>query len=139
MSWLLTTLFRWGLWFLLTSDATSLNLVIGFAVAVVLPRSRHRDRARSGLVRALIAALVAVPKAYLEAAALLGAQHEHEQWIALPSRSRGDVLVMFLEVLAITLTPFTLVLGLSSADGTPIYSVHSLRPVRHRQIPADHP
>jgi multicomponent Na+:H+ antiporter subunit E len=132
MIWLLTTVFRWGLWFLLTSDASVLNLGLGLAVAVFLPRSRRVCRSRSELGRALWAALVAVPKAYLEAAALLGAKAEQERWLTVPSRSRGDVLVMFLEVLAITLTPFTLVLGVSAGDGSPLYNVHALKPLRER-------
>ncbi|MEB3172324.1 MAG: sodium:proton antiporter [Cyanobacteriota bacterium] len=139
MAWLLTTLFRWVLWFLLTSDASVLNLGIGLVVAALLPRSRQGRRSRSGFLRALLGALVAVPQAYLEAAALLGASGEQEQWLEQPSHSRGDALVMFLEVLAITLTPFTLVLGLSSADGSPVYRVHSLRPQRPSPIAGGRP
>ncbi|MFM1812295.1 MAG: hypothetical protein RLZZ336_1233 [Cyanobacteriota bacterium] len=135
MDWLLTTLFRWGLWFLLTSDGSVLNLTIGLVVAVLLPRSRRVSRWHPGLGRALLTALAAVPQAYLEAAACLMAKAEQEQWIEQPSRSGGDPLVMFLEVLAITLTPFTLVLGLGPGDGSPVYRVHSLRP-RKRPRPA---
>ncbi len=132
MTWTLTTAFRLGLWFLLTSDASPLNLAIGLLVAVLLPRSRRLRRSRAGLGRALLGALAAVPQAYLEAAALVGASAEQEQVIEQPSHSRGDPLVMFLEVLAITLTPFTLVLGLSPGDGSPLYRVHSLRPLRRQ-------
>lgn len=130
MAWLLTTLFRLGLWFLLTSDASALNLGIGLVVAVLLPRPRKARGSRRGLARALLAALAAVPQAYLEAAALLRSNAEYERWSEQPSRSGGDPLVMFLEVLAITLTPFTLVLGLSPADGSPVYRVHSLLPLK---------
>jgi multicomponent Na+:H+ antiporter subunit E len=130
MAWLVTTLFRLGLWFLLTSDASALNLGIGLVVAVLLPRSRKARGSRQGLARALLRALAAVPQAYLEAAAFLQSSTEQEQWIEQPSRSGGDPLVMFLEVLAITLTPFTLVLGLSPGDGSPVYRVHSLRPLK---------
>lgn len=56
----------------------------------------------------------------------------HAQGPRQPLGPPSQRLVIFLEVLAITLTPFTLVLGLSRVDGRPIYRIHQLRPLpRH--------
>jgi multicomponent Na+:H+ antiporter subunit E len=130
MAWLLTTAFRWALWFLLTNDGSSLNLAIGLVVALLLPRARRANRSLPALLRAMAQALVAIPKAYVEAVALLGAASKREDWIEQPSHSRHDPLLIFLEVLAITMTPFTIVLGLSQDGGPLRYRVHRLMPAR---------
>jgi len=91
------------------------------------------------VLRALRRSLVAVPAAYGEALALIGAGgNEQERWLEQPAGLPSQRLVIFLEVLAITLTPFTIVLGLSRADGRSIYRIHQLRPrPLHKPSPDD--
>lgn len=134
--------FRLLLWILLTSDLGAPNLVIGLAVALVLPQAHHRRQPLLPLLRALVASLVAIPLAYGEAMALIANRGpEQERWIERSASGSTAPLVVFLEVLAITLTPFTIVLGVSSSAAGSRYRIHQLRPGRGRQseslVPAE--
>jgi multicomponent Na+:H+ antiporter subunit E len=129
MGFLLSCLLRLLLWYLLTADSSAVNLLIGVALALLLPHAQGPRQPLGPLLRALWRALVAVPQAYGEALALIGGGREQERWLEQPASPPSQRLVIFLEVLAITLTPFTLVLGLSRADGRPIYLSHELRPL----------
>lgn len=128
MGVLLSCLLRLLLWYLLTADSSAVNLAIGVALALLLPHAQGPRQPLGPLLRALWQALVAVPLAYGEALALIAGGREQERWLEQPASPPSQRLVIFLEVLAITLTPFTLVLGLSRVDGRPIYRLHQLRP-----------
>lgn len=130
MAWIFSTAFRVLLWFLLTSDGTPLNLLIGLAIALCLPRSRSGRWPLRQLIRVAGQSLVAIPKAYAEALTLLVAPGEKERFIVLPGSGVASPLVVFLEVFAITLTPFTIVLGVQSDANALRYRVHQLLPSR---------
>ncbi len=130
MAWIVSTAFRVLLWFLLTSDGTPLNLLIGLVIALCLPRSRSGRWPLRQLIRVLAQSLVAIPKAYAEALTLLVAAGEKERFILLPGSGSASPLVVFLEVFAITLTPLTIVLGVQSDTNALSYRVHQLLPSR---------
>ncbi|MEB3184538.1 MAG: sodium:proton antiporter [Cyanobacteriota bacterium] len=130
IAWLLSTGFRLLLWFLLTSDGTALNLLIGLALAVSLPRSGSGRWPLRRLGPVMLQSLVAIPRAYAEAVALVVAPAERERFIVLSGSGNPSPLVVFLEVFAITLTPFTIVLGVQSDANALRYRVHQLLPSR---------
>jgi multicomponent Na+:H+ antiporter subunit E len=136
MGYVLSCLFRLLLWGLLTADTSAPNLLIGLGLAVLLPHARGPGQPLAPLLRALGRSLIAVPLAYGEALALIcGSRGEQESWIERPASSTSSRLVVFLEVLAITLTPFTIVLGLDRLNGQPSYRIHQLRPHRPSEEP----
>jgi len=130
IAWLLSTGFRLLLWFLLTSDGTALNLLIGLALALSLPRSGSGRWPLRCLGPVMLQSLVAIPRAYAEAVTLVVAPAERERFIVLPGSGNPSPLVVFLEVFAITLTPFTIVLGVQSDANALRYRVHQLLPSR---------
>lgn len=131
MVFLLSCLFRLLLWTLLTSDLSAVNLAIGVGLALLLPHARGPREPLAPTLRALMRSLIAVPLAYGEAFALIGSgDREDESWIERPAGDPRHRLLIFLEVLAITLTPFTIVLGLSNGERGPHYTIHQLRPRR---------
>ncbi|MEN9541083.1 MAG: hypothetical protein RLZZ459_1174 [Cyanobacteriota bacterium] len=131
MVFLLSCLFRLLLWTLLTADLSALNLAIGVGLALLLPHARGPRQPLAPTLRALLRSLIAVPLAYGEALALIGSgDREEESWIERPASDPRHRLLIFLEVLAITLTPFTIVLGLSNSERGPQYTIHQLRPSR---------
>jgi multicomponent Na+:H+ antiporter subunit E len=139
MGFLLSCLFRLLLWGLLTADTSTINLLIGAALALLLPHAQGPRQPLAPLLRALWRALVAIPLAFGEALALIGGSAgEQEHWLEQPASAPSQRLVIFLEVLAITLTPFTLVLGLTRVDGRPIYRIHQLRPLPPGRPPEPH-
>ena len=131
MVFLLSCLFRLLLWTLLTADLSAVNLAIGIGLSLLLPHARGPRQPLAPTLRALGRSLVAVPLAYGEAFALIGSgDREVESWIERPAGDPRHRLLIFLEVLAITLTPFTIVLGLSNGERGPHYTIHQLRPRR---------
>ena len=122
------------LWVLLTGDLRPLNLGIGLAVAILLPRAHsHREPIRP-LLRALWDAAIAIPLAYGEAIALiLAGGRERCECTERDASRRATPVVIFLELLAITITPFTLVLDLhrvhpSQPESPMSFRIHRLRP-----------
>jgi alkaline phosphatase D len=81
MGFLLSCLLRLLLWYLLTADSSAVNLLIGVALALLLPHAQGRRQPLGPLLRALWRALVAVPQAYGEALALIGGGREQERWL----------------------------------------------------------
>ncbi|MCP9848895.1 Na+/H+ antiporter subunit E [Cyanobium sp. Morenito 9A2] len=122
---LLTTALRLTLWCLLTSDLSPLNLGLGLAVALLLPH-RRRTLPLGAFLAALGQALVAIPQAYGEAFRLMLARQPLNGLVREPSQAEGSDLVIALEIFRLSVTPFTLVLGLES-DGRH-YRVHRRRP-----------
>ena len=123
------------LWVLLTGDLRPLNLGIGLAVAILLPRAHsHREPIRP-LLRALWDAAIAIPLAYGEAIALiLAGGREGCECTERDASRRATPVVIFLELLAITITPFTLVLDLHRVEQpghSPRlrYRIHRLQPL----------
>ena len=133
MAFVLSCLFRLLLWALLTADLSAINLAIGVGLALLLPHARGPGEPLGPTLRAQLRSLAAVPLAYGEALALMVAgDREREGWIERPAGDPSNRLLIFLEVFAITLTPFTIVLGLSEGSRGPHYTIHQLRPRRRR-------
>lgn len=129
MTLALTTVLRLLLWALLTGDGSAVNLAIGLAVALLLPRAR-RPLPLKAFGLALAQALAAIPQAYAEAFHLLLARRHRQRIVRVESHSQGSAPVIALEIARISLTPFTLVLGLES-DGRH-YRVHERLPEERR-------
>jgi multicomponent Na+:H+ antiporter subunit E len=125
---LLTTGFRLAVWCLLTADLSRINLLIGLVVALLLPRAQSRPLPLRALLRALGRSLLAVPQAYLEALWLIVGREPQEAEISEATTDATIPLLVFLDVFRITLTPFTIVLGLE--DGGRRYRIHALTPRR---------
>lgn len=130
ITWLLSTGFRVLLWFLLTSDGTVVNLLIGLGLAVSLPRAGSGRWPARRLGKVILQSLVAIPRAYVEALALIFAPAEQERFTVQSGSGSSSPLVVFLEVFAITLTPFTIVLGVQADADALRYRVHQVLPRR---------
>jgi multicomponent Na+:H+ antiporter subunit E len=128
MSRLILIALRMLIWLLLTADPDELNVVIGLVVSLALPLPRRvRSLTPAQLRRALVASLAAVPQAYSEAVQLLLHRRLEESVLhdePAQASGRPSSLLVFLDVFRITITPFTIVLGLD--DGGRSYRVHHL-------------
>lgn len=132
---LLSTAFRLFLWGLLTADPSPANLLIGLAVALLIPRARSRPIPAGALLTAIGRSLLAVPLAYGEALALITARSVEETELTEPATEPAVPLLIFLDVFRITLTPFTIALGLIPEAGGHRYRIHRLRPGRPHHPP----
>jgi multicomponent Na+:H+ antiporter subunit E len=127
---LLSTAFRLLLWGLLTADPSPTNLLIGVVVALLIPRARSRPIPAAALLAAVGRSLLAIPLAYAEALALITARSVEESEITQPATAPTIPLLIFLDVFRITLTPFTIALGLIPDPAGDRYRIHQLRPRR---------
>jgi multicomponent Na+:H+ antiporter subunit E len=121
----LSIILRLTIWFLLTANFTPANIVIGVAIAMLLPGNPKTGGRLKDWLRALGEVLVAVPKAYIEAVELLFRPHDVEEVVmerVPPRRSPG---LIFLDIFLITFTPKTIVLKYHEAGW---YEVHQVRP-----------
>lgn len=101
---------RLVIWFLLTANFTVANIIIGIAIAILLPRSTTTPGRLQDLLKALGKIILAIPQAYLEAVQLILQPHTQEEIVmdrVAPRRSRG---LVFLDIFLITFTPKTTVL-----------------------------
>lgn len=101
---------RLAIWFLLTADLSLANIIIGVAIAFLLPRSYTSPGALKDWLRVLWEIVVAIPQAYIEAIQIMLRPHNQEA-IACervkPQRTPG---LIFLDIFLITFTPKTIVL-----------------------------
>jgi multicomponent Na+:H+ antiporter subunit E len=130
----LTIAFRLALWCLLTADPRPVNLAIGLVVALLLPSHRGHGLPPRQLAAAVGRTLRVIPQAYAEAFRMMRIPHGRERLTEItasepvgPGRSRrAPGLLVFLDLLRISFTPLTLVLGISG-DGRH-YLLHLLEP-----------
>jgi len=101
---------------------------------LLLPRDTHAKEPLLPFLRAVGTSLVAIPTAYGEALALMLANgREQVDCTQKQISAHASSRVVFLELLAITITPFTLVLDLHRTDPShpesPMsFRIHRLRP-----------
>jgi multicomponent Na+:H+ antiporter subunit E len=106
---ILELILRLTIWFLLTSDLSLTNIVIGVVVALIIPRNATRSAPIREWLRTLWKSLIAVPQAYMEAIEIILRPHRYEEITlekVLPHRTPG---LVFLDIFIITFTPKTIV------------------------------
>lgn len=108
ISWL-DLILRLTIWFLLTADTSWANIVLGIAIALLLPRKYSAPGVVKDWLRVLWEILVAIPQAYLEAVEIMLRPHKYEDVVTervKPNRTPG---LIFLDIFLITFTPKTIV------------------------------
>lgn len=120
----LNLILRLTIWFLLTSDLSLANIIIGVSVALLLPGRNKAPEALKDWLRVLGEVIVAIPQAYIEAFEIMFRPHKHEDVIrerVKPQRTPG---LIFLDIFLITFTPKTIVLKYQEKGW---YEVHRVR------------
>ncbi|MBE9125443.1 MULTISPECIES: Na+/H+ antiporter subunit E [unclassified Coleofasciculus] len=120
----LNLILRLTIWFLLTSDLSLANIIIGVSIAFLLPGRNKAPEALKDWLRVLGEIIVAIPQAYIEAFEIIFRPHNHEDVImerVKPQRTPG---LIFLDIFLITFTPKTIVLKYHERG---LYEVHRVR------------
>lgn len=133
MGRVITVALRLLIWLLLTGDPGRVNVLVGVLVAVLLPMSRRSRRLPlRPLLVALRDSLLAIPQAFAEGWVLLRSGRALSERLESQRFSDCDsALLIFLEVFRVTLTPFTIALGLEA--GGHAFRVHRLAPPEQRR------
>ncbi|MEO0433299.1 MAG: Na+/H+ antiporter subunit E [Cyanobacteria bacterium J06656_5] len=127
----LDLLLRLTIWFLITADGSLPNILIGVAVALLLPWRYHRKgptmlpEILKEWLHVLWEIVQAIPQAYIEAIEIMVRPHRHEAIVherVRPYRTPG---LIFLDIFLITFTPKTIVVRCNDEDGR--YDVHRIQ------------
>ncbi|MEL6351468.1 MAG: cation:proton antiporter [Cyanobacteria bacterium J06627_28] len=106
-------LLRLAVWFLLTSDLTWPNIILGGMISLLLPTFGPRSFIAPAIIKdwlqILWEILVAIPKAYFEAFEMIFRPHQDEEITPVPSKPRRTPGLLFLDIFLITFTPKSIV------------------------------
>lgn len=107
----LNIILRLAIWFLLTADFSLPNILIGIAIALLLPLpwGKKSSTALKDWLRVFWEVIVAIPQAYVEAIQIMLLPHKYEKMVTetiKPGRTPG---LVFLDIFLITFTPKTIV------------------------------
>lgn len=125
----LDLLLRLTIWFLLTADLSLANILIGIAVALILPRGYPSRSAIRDWLNVIGEILIAIPQAYFEALEIMIRPHLQEDTVMEQVRPNRTPGLIFLDIFLITFTPKTIVLKYHRNGW---YEVHR---VRRRMLP----
>ncbi|MEM8831270.1 MAG: Na+/H+ antiporter subunit E [Cyanobacteria bacterium P01_G01_bin.19] len=112
------------IWFLLTADLSLSNIVIGVAIATLLPNSRSSPAKTRDWLKVIWEIVKAIPQAYLEAFQIMLSPHKKEDFVrkkVKPERTSG---LVFLDIFLITFTPKTIV---TDYDKQGWYTIHRVK------------
>ena len=106
---------RLTLWFLLTANFSPANILIGLAVAFLLPGLKSRRGALPERLKDFFQSLgkivQAIPQAYWEAMEMILFPHTQEEIVREPMPLGRTPGAIFLDIFLITFTPKTIVLN----------------------------
>ncbi len=117
---------RLALWFLLTADLSLENIVIGVAIALLLPlpQSNTFSSKLSDWLRVSWEIIIAIPQAFIEAVQIMLLPHNHEKMVMERVKPRRTPGLVFLDIFLITFTPKTIVTRYIEGE---YYEVHHVR------------
>jgi multicomponent Na+:H+ antiporter subunit E len=98
------------IWFLLTSDLSLANIIIGVLVSFLLPLKYPHPETLKEWWEVLVKVFVAIPQAYWEALQMIFTPHVHEEITTERVRPNRSPRLIFLDIFLITFTPKTIVL-----------------------------
>ena len=117
---------RLALWFLLTADLSRENIVIGVAIALLLPlpQSNTFSSKLSDWLRVSWEIIIAIPQAFIEAVQIMLLPHNHEKMVMERVKPRRTPGLVFLDIFLITFTPKTIVTRCIEGE---YYEVHHVQ------------
>ena len=120
----LDLLLKLTIWFLLTSDLSLANIIIGFIICLLLPRRLTSPGKLKDWFRAFIEVLIAIPQADVEAIQIMLFPHKQEGIKMEKVKPRRTPGLIFLDIFVITFTPKTIVLKYHEEG---LYEVHRIK------------
>lgn len=115
---------RLTIWFLLTADYSFGNILLGIAIAFLLPRSyTTKEKLKDWLI--MFGKIIkAIPQAYLEAIEIMVRPHNYEEMTKTEVNPKRTPGLIFLDIFLITFTPKTIV---TKYDKRGWYEIHHVK------------
>ncbi len=115
---------RLTIWLLLTADLSLPNMLLGVAIALILPRGYTSKENLKEWLKTLWKVIIAIPQAYAEAIEIIFRPHNHEAIVKQRVKKKRTPGLIFLDIFLITFTPKTIV---TKYDDRGWYEVHEVR------------
>lgn len=131
---ILNLIFRLTIWFLLTADFSLPNMMIGLAIALILPRSETFPGKIQDLLKSLWEVIKAIPQAYAEAIEIILRPHEYEDSVRQKVKPGRSPVLVFLDIFLITFTPKTIVVKYDEAGW---YEIHRVTRRKRKRKPRE--
>ena len=110
----LVVAFRIGFWVLITSNFEITNLILGFVIAVVIPLGSYKSLMIKALIPSVLTILKIFPSLFIETWQILRIRRPidifKKQSMCL-NTLQGSKFAQFIQVIAITSTPMSIVTG----------------------------
>jgi multicomponent Na+:H+ antiporter subunit E len=116
---------RLVIWLLLTANVSWTNIIIGVAIALLLPRVYTSPDKLKDWLQVIVKIIVAIPVAYLEAVEIMFRPHQQEEIILEHVKPKRSPNLVFLDIFIITFTPKTIVTNYREEGW---YEVHQIQP-----------
>lgn len=123
----LNLILRLTIWFLLTADLSLANIIIGIAIAFLLPHSYTSPGKLKDWLRVFWEIIVAIPQAYIEAIQIMLRPHNQEEIVRERVKPRRTPGLIFLDIFLITFTPKTIVTKYDEQGWFEVHRVKSRR------------
>lgn len=120
----LNIILRLIIWFLLTANLSWPNILIGVAIALILPHNHKYLGSLKDWLVTLGEILRAIPVAYMEAIDMIFRPHRYEEITMERVKPDRSFALVFLDIFLITFTPKTIVVKYHPDGG---YEVHWIR------------
>lgn len=120
---LLHLIFRLTIWFLLTADLSPANIMIGIAIAFIIPHSKIKVKDIKQWLEIGKKFIIAIPQAFIEAIEIMIFPHQYETLTVEKVQEKRAPILIFLDIFLITFTPKTIVLKYQEEG---YYQVHKI-------------
>ena len=113
------------IWLLLTADLSLPNILMGIAIALILPHGyKSKEKLKDWLIM-LWKIIKAIPQAYAEAIEIILRPHNREVIVRQRVKDKRTPGLIFLDIFLITFTPKTIVTKYDRRQGW--YEVHEVK------------
>jgi multicomponent Na+:H+ antiporter subunit E len=129
----LNIILRLAIWFLLTADFSPANIMIGVAIAFLLPGRWVSPEPLREWLRVLWEIIIAIPQAYFEAIQIMLFPHNEEEIVRARVKPQRTPGLVFLDIFLITFTPKTIVVKYHKRGW---YKVHRIRRKSNNSLPS---
>ncbi|MEM9271746.1 MAG: cation:proton antiporter [Cyanobacteria bacterium P01_F01_bin.143] len=120
----LDLILRLVIWFLLTADFSTPNIIMGVAIAFLLPRNAFKSSSIKDWLQTFWDILMAIPQAFIEAVEIMIRPHDEEDIVIEKVKPRRTPGLIFLDIFLITFTPKTIVVKYQKKGS---YKVHRVK------------
>ena len=122
--------FRTICWILITSNFTTINVLLGIAISIVIPLGTYKSLQLKALIPSLLSIVKIIPNLITETWQIIRIKRPVDIFKVqhmCPFTLRGSKFAQFIQVIAITSTPMSIVAGKSDDENWIVHLVGDKR------------